>query len=175
MRGRTTFLVLAWALALAPVLSAQPFAQRRERRGGAGERREESQLRREEAFKMVDAYLVTNLQESLELSDEQFAKAIPLVKKLQASRRDFYLSRARLVRELRQQLQSGREAEVAETLRASKALEEEGPQRIRQDLAALDAVLTPLQQARYRVLEGEVERRIRELSRMVAGPRAGRQ
>ena len=32
---------------------------------------------------MVDAYVVSNLQESLGLSDEQFAKAIPLVKKLQ--------------------------------------------------------------------------------------------
>ncbi len=38
---------------------------------------------REEAFRMVDAYVVSNMQESLGLSDEQFAKAIPLVKKLQ--------------------------------------------------------------------------------------------
>jgi hypothetical protein len=42
---------------------------------------------------MVDAYLVSNLQESLGLTDEQFAKAIPLVKKVQAERRE-YLHRA---------------------------------------------------------------------------------
>ena len=37
---------------------------------------------------MVDAYVVSHLQESLGLSDAQYAKALPLVTKLQADRRD---------------------------------------------------------------------------------------
>ena len=43
---------------------------------------------------MVDAYVLSNMQESLGLSDEQFAQAIPLVKKLQRERRE-YLDGAR--------------------------------------------------------------------------------
>src|ERR1700682_6122754 len=68
-----------------------------ERRGGGGrgagaegERRAEAGGRvapREEAFKMIDAYIVSNLQESLDLTDEQFVKLLPLVKRLQSDRR----------------------------------------------------------------------------------------
>ena len=46
---------------------------------------------REEAFRMVDAYVVSHLQESLGLSDEQFAKAVPLVTKLQRERREYLM------------------------------------------------------------------------------------
>jgi hypothetical protein len=35
---------------------------------------------------------------------------------------------------------------------------------VRRQLEAVDAALTPLQQAKYRVLEGEVEKRVRELA-----------
>ena len=47
----------AWASA-----GAQPSGGHGPRRGGA----------RDEAFRMIDAYIVSNLQESLGLSDEQF-------------------------------------------------------------------------------------------------------
>ncbi len=116
---------------------------------------------------MVDAYLVSNLQEGLALTDEQFAKVLPLVRKLQAERREYFLARGRRMRELRQVLREGgaSEATVVERLNALKAIEETGPSRIRQDLSALDAVLTPVQQAKYRVLEGDVEQRMRELIR----------
>lgn len=62
----------------------------------------------EEAFKMVDAYVVANLQESLALDDRQLAEVFPLVQKLQADRREFYLSRARALWRLRLLLGSGR-------------------------------------------------------------------
>ncbi|HSD28761.1 MAG TPA: hypothetical protein VLL75_15770, partial [Vicinamibacteria bacterium] len=53
--------------------------------------------RADEAFKLVDAYVVSNLQESLGLTDDQFAKAIPLVKRLQTERREYLLERTRKV------------------------------------------------------------------------------
>lgn len=121
---------------------------------------------REEAFRMVDAYLVSNMQESLGLSDEQFAKAIPLVKKLQRERREYLLERARVMREMRRLLRQGGSAEatVLELLQEAKKLDAEGPERTRRNLEALDALLRPIQQAKYRVLEAEVERRVRELT-----------
>jgi Spy/CpxP family protein refolding chaperone len=133
--------------------------------GGAG---------RAEAFKMVDAYVVSNLQESLGLTDDQFAKAIPLVKRLQTERREYLLERTRKLREMRRLLRQGgaSEAQVVELLRQVKALDAEGPAATRRNLETLDAVLTPVQQAKFRVLELEVEQRMRELVRR-AGPRRG--
>lgn len=130
---------------------------------------------REEAFRLVDAYVVSHLQEGLGLSDEQFAKVVPLVTRLQRERRDYLIGRVRLMREMRRLLRQGGgvEAQVLERLAESKKLEAEGPERIRRDLEALDAALSPLQQAKYRVLEGEVERRMRELANRVRGARPG--
>ena len=130
---------------------------------------------REEAFRMVDAYLVSNMQESLGLSDEQFAKAIPLVKKLQRERREYLIERNRVMRELRRLLQQGgsREAPVLELLQEAKKLDAEGPERTRRNLEALDTLLTPLQQAKYRVLEAEVELRVRELTNRARAERLG--
>ena len=100
---------------------------------------------REEAFRLVDAYVVSHLQEGLGLSDEQFAKAVPLVSKLQRERREYLLGRVRLTREMRRLLRQGGsvEAQVLERLEESKKLEAEGPERIRRNFEALDAVLDP--------------------------------
>ena len=130
---------------------------------------------REEAFRMVEAYVVSNMQESLGLRDEQFARAIPLVKKLQRDRRDYLLERGRLMREMRRLLRQGGavEPQVTELLKQAKALEAEGPERTRRDLEALDALFTPVQQAKYRVLESEVEQRMRELMNRARAARPG--
>jgi hypothetical protein len=129
---------------------------------------------RAEAFKMVDAYLMSNLQESLGLTDDQTAKAIPFVMKLQTERREYYLERTRTVREMRRLLHQGgaTEAQVLDLLQRLKALDADGPVQARRNLEALDAVLSPVQQAKFRVLEVEVEQRMRELLNRVR-PRAG--
>jgi hypothetical protein len=120
---------------------------------------------RDEAFKMVDAYVVSNLQESLGLDDEQYAKAIPLVKRLQDDRRAYFVDRTRTVREMRRLLRQGgaTEAQVLVLLNRLKTLDADGPAQVRKNLDALDTLLTPVQQAKYRVLEVEVEQRMREL------------
>ena len=133
---------------------------------------------RDEAFKMVDAYLVSNLQESLGLDDAQFAKAIPLVKRLQGERRTYFVERTRTVREMRRLLRQGgaNETEVLDLLKQLKALDVDGPAQTRKNVEALDALLTPVQQAKYRVLEVEVEQRMRELMNRVRprpAPRPG--
>ena len=55
------------------------------------------------------------------------------------------------------------ESLVADLLREAKTVEAEEPVRTRKNLEAIDAVLTPLQQAKFRVLEEEVAQKIREL------------
>jgi hypothetical protein len=120
---------------------------------------------RAEAFKLVDAYVMSNLQESLGLTDEQYARAIPLVQRLQTERRELNLERMKTVREMRRLLREGgaTEAQVLDRLQHLKALDADGPARVRKDLEALDAVLSPIQQAKFRVLELEVEQRMRDL------------
>jgi Spy/CpxP family protein refolding chaperone len=120
---------------------------------------------RDEAFKMIDAYIMSNLQESLGLTDEQFVKLLPLVKKLQTDRRSWVHRRQHTLRQMRRLLRSGSatEAQVTEQLRHLKAIEAEEPGRTLQNVQAIDAVLNPIQQAKFRVLEVEVERKIREL------------
>jgi len=148
---------------------------------GPGERGPRGEHRpAEEAAKMVDAYIVSNLQESLGLSDEQFVKLLPLVKRLQVERREYLQGRGRTVREMRKLLQSGAatEAQVIDQLHELKRVEGEGPERMRKTAEAIDAFLTPLQQAKFRVLEADVERRVREIIGQVrrqgrAGARSG--
>jgi Spy/CpxP family protein refolding chaperone len=124
---------------------------------------------REEVFKMVDAYILSNLQESLGLSDEQFVRLLPLVKRLQTDRRSFAQRRQRALQELRRVMQTGTatDARVGELLKELKAAEAEEPVTIRKDSDAIDGALTPLQQAKYRLLEVEVDRRLRELMNQV--------
>jgi Spy/CpxP family protein refolding chaperone len=154
--------VLAVALAGA---GQQPGAEG----GRAGERR----APRDEAFKMIDAYIVSNLQESLDLTDDQFVKLLPLVKRLQTDRRSALQRRQQPLMELRRLLASGgaTEAKITELLREVKAAEAEEPGLLRKDRDAIDAVLSPLQQAKFRVLEVEVEHKIRELMTQIRAQR----
>jgi len=123
------------------------------------------QGRGDEVAKMIDAYIVSNLQESLGLTDDQFVRLLPLVKRLQSERRASMQGRVRAVRELRQLLESGTATEphVMEQLREVKREEIEGPEKVRKITEGIDAALTPLQQAKFRVLEADVERRIRQI------------
>ena len=118
---------------------------------------------RDEAFKMVDAYIVSNLQESLGLSDDQFTRLLPLVMKLHNDRRASVHRRIQNLRELRRLLASGTatEVQVEERLREIKRIENDDV--LRRDREAVDAALSPLQQAKFRVLESEVEQKIRAL------------
>jgi hypothetical protein len=120
---------------------------------------------RDETFRLMDAYLISNLQESLGLTDEQFGKALPLVKKLQSDRRDYAKRRMQALRLLRKSLLSGSatEAGVVDLLKDLKNASAEERAGTERNLEVLDAVLTPIQQAKYRVFEAEVDLRLRHL------------
>jgi Spy/CpxP family protein refolding chaperone len=135
---------------------------------------------RDEAFRMVDAYIVSNLQEGLGLSDEEFVKVLPLVKRLQTDRRALAQRRHQALQEMRRLFQSGgaTEARVADLLKEMKAVEADEPQVLRRDREAIDGALRPVQQAKFRLLEAEVERKIRTLMTQIraqgGGPRPRR-
>lgn len=155
------------AASTAPVAQEQPPAEkakgaRNERAGGPAAHTPEL---RDETFRLMDAYLISNLQESLGLTDEQFTKALPLVKKLQSDRRDFARRRMQALRQLRKTLLSGSATEsgVVDLLKDLKNASAEERAGTLRNLEVLDAVLTPIQQAKYRVFEAEVDLRLRHL------------
>lgn len=120
---------------------------------------------RDETFRLMDAYMISNLQESLGLTDDQFARALPVVKKLQSDRRAFARRRMGALRSLRKSLTSGAatESSVADLLKEVKTASAEEHAGTTRNLEALDAVLSPLQQAKFRVFEAEVDLRLRHL------------
>jgi Spy/CpxP family protein refolding chaperone len=137
----------------APVVRAQQEREGDERRRPAPDK----------LFKMVDGYFLANLKERLDLTDEQYARVVPHVQRLQGNRRELTRRRLRAMHEMRKALLSGTatEAAVEELLREVKAVEADEDATLRRDREAVDAALTPVQQAKYRLLEIEVERRVR--------------
>jgi hypothetical protein len=131
---------------------------------------------REEIFRMVDAYLAEHLQESLALSDDQLNRLMPLVRKLNADRRRFAEQRIRALFQLRRILKEvgASDARIAELLQQVKSAELEEPIVVRAGHDAIDAQLTPLQQAQFRVLEAEVEHRVRQAMGRLRAERSGR-
>lgn len=128
---------------------------------------------REEIFRIVDQYLANNLQERLGLSEDQLARALPLVRRLHADRRRFAERRMRALQEMRRMAREGAigDAPAAEMVQELKAAESEEAAAIRAGRDAVDAVLTPAQQVSYRILETEIEHRLRELMARVRAQR----
>jgi Spy/CpxP family protein refolding chaperone len=163
---RTTWLLIS-ILGFPPFGWAQGAA-----RGGA------NRPARDELFKMIDAYIVSNLQESLALTDEQFVKILPQVKRLRTDRREYVERRRETLAEMRQLLESGTatDARIAALMKTLKEQEAEEPAVLRKDVDAVDALLSPVQQAKLRLLEARVEQRLRELLKRPEGQGpAGRQ
>jgi len=139
-----------------------------------GERRGRA---REEIYRMVDAYIAENLQQKLGLSDDQLARTLPLVRRLHADRRRFAERKLRAVHQMRRMVRAGsisdaRAGELLQELRTAEAEEAAG---IRAGQDALDAALTPGQQVRYRILEGQIENRLRDLMARVRAERRARE
>jgi Spy/CpxP family protein refolding chaperone len=143
-------------------LAAPALAQEQQ---GAGSRGDDTQALRDEVNEVVDAYLLMKVQERLDLTDEQMLKALPLIRKHHQMRRDLEHRRFHLLRELHQLLSSGgaTEERVVPLLRELKGIEVDLPLKTRQNVDAIDALLTPIQQAKYRLLEAAIDRRLREL------------
>ena len=124
---------------------------------------------REELEGMMDAYILSKLQDALGLNDEQYGRIVVAQKKLQDLRRDYRRTRMEVLRQMRQAL--GRDAVGEEQLRP--LLDELA--RVRSEFTseeqaryqAIDEVLDIRQRVRYRILETEIQRRLGQLMRQV--------
>jgi Spy/CpxP family protein refolding chaperone len=146
-----------------PAAGAQDGSERQRRHGPTPD----------QVFKMVDSYFINNLKQRLDLTDDQLARLVPHVRRLQTDRHELAQRRIRAMRELNRVLLSGTATEnaVRDLLREVKAVEAEEPATLSRDREAIDAVLDPVQQAKYRLLEAEVERRVRHAMARARGGR----
>ena len=130
---------------------------------------------REEIFGLIDEHVARHLQARLGLTDEQAARALPVVQRLQADRRRSAERRIRALQRMRRAFRPGApamsDAAAAEILAELKTAETAEQAAIRAGQDALDAVLTPTQQVKYRIFETEIEHRLRELMARVRAQR----
>jgi hypothetical protein len=112
--------------------------------------------------------LVMQAQDVLSLSEQQYAQFVARLRVLQDTRRRNQQERARLINEL-QRMTSPRngqppaEGEVKNRLNALQELEARSAAELRRAYTGIDEGLTAVQQARFRVLEEQIERRKLEL------------
>lgn len=119
-----------------------------------------------EIQRLFDAYAVMQAQEQLQLTDAQWAPFLTKMKALQDVRRRHQQDRARILQDLRKLNQEGDAADEAEIKDRVQALDHVDAQAAADEhnaYAALDALLTPRQQARFRLFEEQMERRKIEL------------
>lgn len=113
---------------------------------------------------MFDSYAMFQAQQQLAISDDKFGSFAGRLKKLQDVRRRNQRMRNRLVQDLRR-LAGPRsdtqddEAAVRAQLVRLKEHDQKAADELRQAYEALDEVLDPWQQARFRVFEDQIEQR----------------
>jgi hypothetical protein len=120
-----------------------------------------------EIQRMLDGYMLIQAQDVLQLSDEQFPRFLSRVRAWQDTRRRSQGERQRMLQELRR-ITAARagtvdEGTIRERLKALDDLESRAGAEIQQQRAAIDQVLNPFQQARFRIFEETMERRKIEL------------
>ena len=132
---------------------------------------------REEIFRLIDEHIARSLQERVGLADDQATRVLPLVQRVHADRRRLAARRIRAMQQMRRAFRPGApavgDARAAEMLQELKAAETDETAGVRAGQAAIDAVLTPLQQVKYRIFEAEMEHRLRELMSRVRAQRRG--
>lgn len=121
-----------------------------------------------ELQRLFDAYALVQAQDVLQLTDAQYPQFMSRLRALQDIRRRHQDERRRIVQELRRLAERARSDAAArdgigERLRALRDVEIRSVDEVRQAVDRLDEVLDPVQQARLRVLEEQMERRKLEL------------
>ncbi len=124
-----------------------------------------------EVQELLDAYVISKMQDALQIDDEQFAKMVGAQKNLQQHRRDYQRKRSATLRELQALVRGSesQEAEVAARLELLDELKSKFEATSREDYKRIDEILTVHQRARYRLLEVMLERRMQELLQEVRG------
>ena len=134
----------------------------------------EGPANREEFQKMMEAYVLSKLQDALELTDEQYGQMVVAQKKLHDARRRHRQERQRLLRQLHREIDlDDADARLTSTLSELSSIDDTHRQELRQRVEGIDEILSVKQQAKYRLLEVELERRMQRLIQGVRQRRRG--
>jgi hypothetical protein len=136
-------------------------------RGRRGEGRANADLpaglRPDEVQQIVDGWEIATAEKMLELTDQQYAPFIQQLRKLQSGRRQQFMQRQRMLNALRQAMNQQQpvldDAAMDARVKQFDDLDRKQQQELQSLHAAIDAVLTPRQRARFRVLQEQMERR----------------
>lgn len=120
-----------------------------------------------EIQRLFDAMLIANAQRDLALSDKQYPDFITRLRGLQDTRRASLTQRAKIMADLQRltnpRTPAGEESAIRERLASLQELETRSAADLRRAYTQIDEVLDVRQQARFRVLEEQIERRRLEL------------
>ena len=122
-----------------------------------------------EVERMMEAYVLSKIQESLELDDDQYGRMAVAQKNLQQARREYRRDRMSVLRKMRQTLRQNRggDEELTDLLGQLETLKDEFAAKEKAGYDAIDDILDVRQRARYRILEQEIQRRLQQMLRRV--------
>jgi hypothetical protein len=131
-----------------------------------------------ELERWFDSYVLLQAQDTLKLSDAQFARLLPPLRMLQGVRRRHAQARRQLLTAMAGLLKANPVDDTAlrDRLKGLREVETRSRDEIQRAYDAIDEVLDSTQQARFRLFEEQVERRKIDLlmkARQRAGERAG--
>jgi hypothetical protein len=134
------------------------------RRGGTGGAADASgQYSVAEVQQMFDALTLMQAEQTLQLSETQFPDFVLRLRALQQQRRRYQQERRQLVQQLVKLTAPAAavsdDARIKERLKALADLDQRANVDLRAAYEAVDQVLSVRQQARFRILEEQVERR----------------
>lgn len=115
-----------------------------------------------EIQRWFDAFVLVQAQQALNLTDEQYAKFVAAMRSLQDVRRRNQQERMRRLRELARlsgPQAAGDDQAIAAALASLREHEAKAAGDLDRAYAAVDALLTPRQRARFRLFEDNMERR----------------
>jgi hypothetical protein len=121
-----------------------------------------------EIQRLFDGMLVAEAQDALSLSERQYPDFLSRLRTLQETRRRNLVARLQLMADLQRLTNpkspvKGDDATIRERLAALQELESRSAAELRKAYNAIDEVLDPRQQARFRLFEDQLERRKLEL------------
>jgi hypothetical protein len=153
-------------IAIVLALAAPAATAQEPGRQGRGAARGQGGVTPAEIQRLFEAYETMQAQDALHLTDAQYPQFLPRMKALQEARRRGTADRARIVANLNRLTAADAQSDEAQIRAELKALDEVDARmrdEVRQATDALNQVLDVRQQARFRVLEEQMERRKVEL------------
>jgi hypothetical protein len=155
---------LAVATVAVPARAQKPAASKTQAQGASAKTGAQP-TSMAEIRKAFDAYAVTQAQEQVKITKDQLPKFLAEYKELNDSRRMAAQEHNRLLVELRQHVVDTKvsDTQLKDRLKALRDVEERSHADIRKAYDAIDKLLDLRQQARFRLFEKDMDRRMAQV------------